>query len=169
MQGSSRFPPSLMPSTDSHPSLSLSLSHIRIHAMGVVVLWSRPLHRLCGGGVDLNMGFRFWIWVVFFRRWWLRSCGVEVFFSSWFLCKGLQWGLGGFCIDFLCCLAGIFFWGVFVGVFRRFQWGFTKGLMGFEREIFLYFFVAFSWDFQWDFGTSFMDSEIWISYFRLER
>ena len=36
------------------------------------------------------------------------------------------------------------FLGVFVGVLGDFNGGFTKGLMGFEREIFLCFFVAFS-------------------------
>ena len=41
--------------------------------------------------------------------------------------------------------------------------------MGFERVIFMCFFVAFSGDLQWDFGTVLMDSEIWIGYFRSER
>ena len=46
---------------------------------------------------------------------------------------------------------------------------FTSGLMGFERVIFMCFFVAFSGDLQWDFGTVLMDSEIWVGYFRSER
>ena len=47
--------------------------------------------------------------------------------------------------------------------------GFTSGLMGFERVIFMCFFVAYSGDLQWDFGTILMDSEIWVGYFRSER
>ena len=114
--------------------IPLSLSHIRTHAVVVVVavLWSRPLHRLCGGVADLNMGFRFWIWAMFFRGWWLWSCGVEIFFS-WFLYKGLQWGLGWFLYWFsVCCLAGIFFYfiflflGVFVGVPGDFNGGLQR-------------------------------------------
>ena len=47
--------------------------------------------------------------------------------------------------------------------------GFTSGLMGFERVIFMCFFVAFLGDLQWDFGTVLMDSEIWVGYFWSER
>ena len=47
--------------------------------------------------------------------------------------------------------------------------GFTSGLMGFERVIFMCFFVAFSGDLQWDFGIVLLDLEIWVGYFRSER
>ena len=47
--------------------------------------------------------------------------------------------------------------------------GFTSGLMGFERVIFMCFFVAFSRDLQWDFGIVLLDSKIWVGYFRVER
>ena len=47
--------------------------------------------------------------------------------------------------------------------------GFTSGLMGFERVIFMRFFAAFSRDLQWDFGIVLLDSKIWVGYFRVER
>ena len=71
------------------------------------------------------------------------------------------------CVDFLCCLAGIF-----VGIFRRFLWEFTKRCMcvvwieflhvfwvsiGFKRYIFCAFFVEilvlFFYEFK-DFSTA---------------
>ena len=67
MQGSSRFPSSLMPSTDSRPSLSYQNPCGGGGVMVVMVLRSRSLHCLCSGGMDLGMGFRFQIWAVFFR------------------------------------------------------------------------------------------------------
>ena len=89
------------------------------------------------------------------------------FFFSWFLFWCLQWGLGWFCIDFLCCVWLGFFlvFGDFCWLFLEISMGFTSGLMGFERVIFMCFFVAFSGDLQWDFGIVLLDSEIWLGIF----